>query len=213
MILAFCDWTMTRGCEWMHLPWFANVQLQFFPTRERSKWRTISTCAGPNKPWGCLIHCFFLGCPVALPLVPICCVACWQPLFRSPHISLKFNDFTVRVLDTDRSTVDRMTWYLREQWMVYLWVYRLAHGGAVSTVMNGTCLFARLQVETLHISIQRMRKQSDVDRGRMCRIRISYGTAREQKCKYKIVNGWQGLFELDFGTKNTLSNIGNSLDI
>ena len=159
------------------------------------------------------VHCFFLGCPVALPLVPICCVACWQPLFRSPHISLKFNDFTVRVLDTDRSTVDRMTWYLREQWMVYLWVYRLAHGGAVSTVMNGTCLFARLQVETLHISIQRMRKQSDVDRGRMCRIRISYGTAREQKCKYKIVNGWQGLFELDFGTKNTLSNIGNSLDI
>ena len=32
----------------------AKFQLYIFPMRERSKRRTISTCAGPRKPRGCL---------------------------------------------------------------------------------------------------------------------------------------------------------------
>ena len=67
----------------------AKFQLHIFPMRERSKRRTISTCAGPRKPWGCLRKLMaFSGMSCGL---TICIYLLHCMLAASLHISMNFS--------------------------------------------------------------------------------------------------------------------------
>ena len=94
---------MTRGREWLQLPMMIvmpNFNCTFFrstrgPSEEPSP--PAPDQESPEAAWES--SWLFPGCPVALPYVSICCIACWQPLFTSPWISPKFNGFTVCVFE------------------------------------------------------------------------------------------------------------------